>query len=298
MNTNAGLTGRDELKSTLVRALEQWTTPYDIRPDGVYGSVATIQCGGVTLSSNDLDIEFSVPFDDDMEPNEADIIIYNLTDNTIKQLGLNAQITIEAGYEDDTGVIFSGYITKVKTSRDGADRVTQISAMDDIRKHTVESISFSAGTRASYILKALINKTGLPVAVFSPRRDHTYKDAQTVDGDLMEAIHRYATVCGVSVYVNKGKVYARYIKEGDALNFTLSAATGLIDSPSAYTEEISAEDYTETVNGYECSMLLQHRMSAGAIVKLDSLDAQGQYRVCSGEHRFDTYEATTSIKMY
>lgn len=290
--------GKSKARSALVKAFESWTTPYDIRPDGVFGSVATIKSGQVTISSETLDVEFDVPFDDDLEPNEAEIVVYNLSANTIKQLKKNAEISITAGYKGDTGVLFKGYISKVKTAYEGADKVTTISALDDIKDHSIESISYKAGTKASYILESLIKKTGIPVAVFKVRRDHTYKDAETVDGDLMENIKKYATVCGISVYVSKGKIYARYIKEGDNINFNVNVDTGMIDSPSPYTEEVKAEDYKETVDGYEVEMLLQHRMCAGAIVALKSIDANGTYRVCSGKHSFSAFEAVTKIKMY
>lgn len=288
----------NKITSALVKAFDSWKEPYDIRPDGVFGSVATVKTDTVTISSETLDVEFTVPFDDDMEPNEAEIIVYNLSQNTIKQLKKGTAISIEAGYKGDTGVLFKGYISKVKTNREDADKVTTIYAMDDIKDHSIESLSFAANTKASYILKQLIGKTGIPVAVFNPRRDYTYKDSQTVDGDLMENIHQYAEVCGISVYVSKGKIYARHIKEGDNLNFNVSVETGMIGSPSSYEEEITAEDFTDTVNGYEVEMLLQHRMCAGAIVKLTSKDAKGTYRVCSGEHRFSPDEAVTVAKMY
>lgn len=286
------------LTSKLVKAFESWKTPYDIRPNGVFGSVATVKTETVNISSETLDVEFTVPFDDDMEPNEAEIIVYNLSDNTIKHLKKGDEISIEAGYKGDTGVLFKGFITKVKTRHDDEDKVTTIYAMDDIKDHTIESLSYAAGTKASYILKDLIGKTGIPVAVFEPRRDHTYEDSQTVDGDLMENIGQYAEVCGISVYVNRGEIYARYIKEGDNLNFNVSVDTGMIGSPSPYEEEITAEDYTDIVNGYEVEMLLQHRMGAGAIVNLASKHANGTYRVCSGEHRFSPDEAITVAKMY
>lgn len=298
-NSKAVIQSNDNKKrSALVKALETWTTPYDIKPSGVFGSMATVICGDVTISSETLDLEFDVPFDDDMEPNEAEIVVYNLSNNTIKQLKKGAALSIEAGYKGDTGVLFRGYISKVKTAPEGADRVTTIKAMDDIEDHTIESISFAKGTKASYILKTLIKKTGLPVAAFSIRRDHTYKDSQTVDGDLMENVRKYAEVCGISVYVSKGKIYARYIKEGDNLNFDVSSDTGMIGSPASYTEEITAADFNDVVDGYEVEMLLQHRMCAGAIVNLKSKTANGTFRVCSGVHRFSPDEAVTEIKMY
>lgn len=287
-----------KLTSALVKAFETWKEPYDIRPDGVFGSIAIVRTGQVTINSETLDLEFTVPFDDDLEPNEAEIIVYNLSDNTIKQLKKGAEISIEAGYKGDTGILFKGYISKVETKHDAVDKATTIYAMDDIKDHSIESMSFAANSKASYILKTLIEKTGIPVAVFSPRRDYTYKDSQTVDGDLMENIKKYAEVCGISVYVSKGKIYARYIKEGDNLNFDVSVETGMIGSPSDYEEEITAEDYTDTIDGHEVEMLLQHRLYAGAIVKLTSKNATGTFRVCSGEHRFSPDEAVTVAKMY
>ena len=290
--------GKASVKSALVQAFDSWKTPYDIRPDGVFGSIAKVICGDVSISSETLDLEFDVPFDDDMEPNEATITIYNLSDNTIKQLQTGAALSIEAGYTGDTGVLFSGFISKVKTTHEGADKVTTIHAMDDIKDHAMESIAFKKKTKASTILEKLIKKTGIPVAVFKVRRDHTYKDSQTVSGDLMQNIKKYAEVCGISVYVSKGKIYARYIKEGDNISFTVSSDTGMIDSPCAYTEEIKTQEVTETINGFEVEMLLQHRMCAGAIVNLDSRNGKGEYRVCSGTHYFSADEAVTKIKMY
>lgn len=287
-----------KMASSLVKAFETWKTPYDIKPEGVFGSTATIRTGGVTLTSEALDVEFYVPFDDDMEPNEAEIVVYNLSNNTIKQLKKGAAISIEAGYKGDTGVLFNGYISKVKTEYDETDKKTTVYAMDDIKDHSIASMSFAKGTKASYILRTLINKTGIPVAAFKVRRDHTYKDAKTVEGDLMENIKTFAEVCGISVYVSKGQIYARYIKEGDNLNFSVSSDTGMIGSPNSFSEEITAEDYKETVDGYKVEMLLQHRMCAGAIVQLKSKGANGTFRVCKGEHRFSLYECVTIAKMY
>lgn len=290
--------GKSNIRSALVKAFESWAEPYDIKPSGVFGSVAKITSGSVSLSSETLDIEFDVEFDDNLEPNESEIIIYNLSDDTVNQLKKGAAISIEAGYKGDTGVLFNGFISKVSIDYEGADRAVKIKALDDIKSHSIESISFAAGTKASYILKTLIQKTGIPLAVFKIQRDHTYEDSQTVDGDLMKNIKNYAAVCGISAYVSKSKIYARHIKEGDALNFTLSAETGLIGSPKPFTEEVKAEDFTDTINGYEADMLLQYRISAGAIINLKGKHASGTYRVCSGRHSFSGYETITSIKMY
>lgn len=285
-------------KSRWVRALYDVTqTPYNTPPKGVFGSQAKVKCGEVTINSNELDLEFAVPFDDDMIPNEAEIIVYNLTDNTVGKIKKGNSISIEAGYTGDTGVIFNGKVSKVFTKYEGADKATTIKCLDDVTTRKVEDLTFSKGTKASYILKTLLNKTKTPIAVFKVRRDYTYEDEVSVDGDLMENIKKYAEVCGISVYVSKGKIYARYIKDGDNLNFTLEADTGLIGSPEAFEEEQTAEDFKETVKGYKCECLLQHRMTTAGIINLKSRSANGKYRIRSGEHTFNESEAKTTIEV-
>ena len=157
---------------------------------GLYQHSVIIKTGDVTIDNQDLDVEFEIPFDDDTEADEAEIIVYNISDLTIQNIKKDAQISVTAGYGSDTGVIFSGVISKVKTYYSGEDRVTEIYAIDQasLQERELKSISYAKGTTASKILRDLVSQVGLPVAVFSPKRDHTYKDKSTVDGGLMENI--------------------------------------------------------------------------------------------------------------
>ncbi len=293
--------GNPNVRSRLIKAATKGIESlesYDIKPQGVFGSEAKIICGAVTVNSKELDFEFTVMFDDDMEANEAEIIIYNLSDNTKNQFTRNSPISIEAGFKGDTGILFSGYITKVTTKMEEVDRVTTIKCLDDIKDHTITEITYAAGTKASTILKDLLKKTGTPIKEFNMYRDWTYKDEVKVDGDLMENIKKYSEVCGVSTYVSKGYIYSRRLSEGDNLYFTLSEETGLIGAPEEFEEEKTAEDYKDTIKGYTCECLLQHRFAAGGIVTLKSLFANGTYRICSGEHRYNPDECISKIKMY
>lgn len=269
---------------------------YEDIPNGMFGSKAIIKSGNVTLNSDEIDFEFTVPFDDDLEANQVDITVYNLSDNTINNLKRAAEITIEAGYKDDTGVIFVGFIDNVKTGYDDVDKVTTIICWNCAGTETVENITYSENTKASTILKDLISKLKMPIAVFNVRRDWTYTDAVTVDGCLREEIKKYAEVCGISVYANNGSIYARYIKDGDNTNFTVNEDTGLIGSPEHYTEEINAEDYVDEIDGYKCEMLLQHRITTAAIVNLKSRGVQGTFRVRKGEHTYADGEALTTFE--
>ena len=50
---------------------------YEEIPKGMFKSNATIKTGNITLNSDELDFEFTVPFDDDLEANQIDITVYN-----------------------------------------------------------------------------------------------------------------------------------------------------------------------------------------------------------------------------
>ena len=276
-------------------SLQMFTDP----PKGMFGRVAVIESGGVKLNSEELDIEFDVPFDDDTEANEAEITVYNLSKTTIQALKYNNPISITAGYKNDTGVIFRGFISKVTTKVEGRDKITKIYAIDDtdLKERDLVNVSYKSNTKASYILKDLIGKLKLPLAVFSPRRDWVYKEEVNVDGGLMDNIKKYAEVCGISVYINKGKIYARHIWQGDNIYFDVSEETGLIESPEEFEEEVTAEDYKDVVKGYKLKMILQHRMTTAAIVNIKSQNVSGEYRVRSGRHTFNESESITEIEV-
>lgn len=285
--------------SHMVNAMRGWETNVSDsmeKPRGQFGRVVKIQTAGLTLT-NELDISFNVPFDDDTEANEASIEIYNLSKKTIGMLKSDNEISITAGYGNDTGVIFTGVISSVRTRWNGQDKLTTITALDSqkLKERDIESISFKAGVKASYILKTLVSKLGLPIAVFKTRYDKTYPEAVTVSGGLMDNIKQYAEACGVSAYINKRKVFVRHLSDGDNLNFTVTTDTGLIGSPEDFTEEVDNEDYTDTITGVTFEMLLEHRITTASIINLKSRDFSGKYRVRSGCHTCTDSEFYTEV---
>lgn len=283
--------------SRMAIAIQQVAGKINTNPDGLYDQKITLKTGDVTITNDDLDLEFNIPFDDDTEANEAEIIVYNLTDKTINAMKKDAAISIKAGYGKDTGVIFSGYISKKRTRWEDDDKVTTIYAIDKNGKKEKEitSLSFGKGTKASKILKKLVERVGLPVAVFKTKRDHTYKDKVTVDGGLMDNIKKYAQICGVVAYVCKSKIYVCPLTHGTHDMFKLTPDTGLL-SATEFEEEITAEDYTDKVKGLDIEMLLQHKVQTGSIINIESKNYKGDYRVREGSHTYDGSVFKTTVK--
>ena len=275
--------------SRMITAFKKLDEQIQTDIDGQFDCKVKIRCGNAVVSSDDIDIEFDVEFDDNVEADTAEITIYNLTDNTINQFAVNNKITIEAGYGTDTGVIFTGYITKRKSRWEDVDKVMEVRAIDDQNREEieVESISYSAGTKASYILKDLCGRVGLPIAAFNVVRDYEYTDEVSVDGDLFRAIQQYADVCKVSAYICKSKIYVRSLSDGDNTKFVLSSDTGLL-SVEEFEDEVESreEGFTDTIKGFDVEMLGQHRIQTASIITLDSKNYKGTFRVKEGKHRY------------
>lgn len=260
----------------------------------------------ITLKNDDFKITFSVPFDDDMEVNKAEVTVCNLTDSTINKLQRNDVITIEAGYGKDTGIICSGRITDVKNIHNGIDKETTIEITDgpDLSSKSLENKTYANGTKASHILRELANRLNLAIAKFQVPNDVRYTSGYVVDGSITEAMQNVAMHCGVGCYIHKSKLYIRPITSGDDLQFTLSADTGLLGSPEAFSEstEVTEEDLKYVSRsrmkvvygkwyiiekGYKVECLLQHRFQVASIVNLKSKGINARCRVKAGVHSFD-----------
>lgn len=281
----------------------------------MFGRKCVISSNNVKLNNTDFDIEFNVPFDDDLEANVSEIGIYNLTDSTIKKFVRGHKLSINAGYNNDTGVISNAVITSVTTTKDGVDKLTTIKTRDgaDITSKSVKKTTFAKGTKASKILKTLATQTGMSIVKMSLPKDVVYKKGYTVESKLMEEMQTIANHCGASVYINKGSIYIRSITSGDDLRFTLSVDTGLIGSPEPFTEEkeVSEEDlqyisknrmtkkggkYYIITKGYKCKCLLQHRITVGSIVTLKAIGINAKCRVKSGTHSYGS-DFITELEM-
>lgn len=268
---------------------------------GQFGHSVIIKTGVVQISNEYLDVEFEIPFDDDLQANEAKLTFYNLAHNTINRICLKANITVAAGYKnvgEPMSIIFSGFITSKKTVYDGVDKITTVYAVDDMNRteRDVQSISYAKNTKASYMLRDLVGRVHLPVAVFKVARDHVYTDETTIDGGLMENIKRLAKVCGVSAYICKSKIYVRPLNDGDNTRFVLSADTGLL-SVSEFEEEETNDGITDIVKGFEVEMLLQNRIQTASIIDLDSKEYKGRFRVREGTHSYNGSDYITKAKI-
>lgn len=267
----------------------------DTTVNGLYRQHVIFQFDTVTIDSDFLDCEFTVPFDNNTEANEAELTIYNLSYNTTNQMKLGNSVIVKAGYGDDIGVIFTGKISDKQITNEGTDRIITLKAVDGAGLAVCETeISYCEGNTAQAILYDLCKRLGFPIASFRPIRDYTFDRSVHIDGSLMDAIEKYAGICGVSAYVCKGAVYIQPLSSNNADSFSLSVETGLLQVEE-YEKDKKNGEFEDTVRGWELEMLLNHRIQTGTRIDLTSGRANGSYYVQEGEHGYDGMDMITKV---
>lgn len=238
--------------------------------------------GDLKFNNTDLDIEFEVPFDDDLEPNISEITIYNLSESTRNKLKRGEAISINAGYVEDKGLILNGRINSISTTPLGADRATVIKVLDTYPFNVTKTLqrSYKGKIKADAILKDLTKALGLKVAVLKLPTNKVYDKGFSINGEVFKKIQDIANDCGASAYISRQQTYIRPITEGDNHRFILSPDTGLIGSPEYFENERKGV----IVKGYKAKSLLQHRMNTASIIELQSIVTKSKVRVKKGKH--------------
>lgn len=245
-----------------------------------FGRVVEVILNDRVFSMADFNVEGTIPFDNDPIPNEAEIRIWNLSDDSINRIKCGDAALVNAGYKGDVGTILQGFISKVLTRWEGMDRVTTVYILDsdDISSRKVTDVAYAEGTLASYILREMAAQLGLPVAQMDLNQDYRYEDGYTASGEVTKVIQDIAADCGTSAYVNRGKLYIRNLRIGADDVFSLSASTGLIGSPEQWEDE----DFS----GFNLVSQLQYRITTASVIDLSCRQFAGRVHVRSGTHKF------------
>lgn len=277
-----------------------------------FGQTAQLNIANdIAIKSDELTIDFEVKFDDDVNPNESTIEIYNLSASTISKITRNDKVTLSAGYKSDgSGVILDSRVSSVRTRREGVDKVTLITAidgpnLDGIRlpeqaettgKGKKKKVKFTRkktygkNVRASHIIRDLASLLSVAIGKIKLVKDVIYAKGYTVNGKVVEELDKLARACGVSFFINKQRLYICSLAEASSsTTFELSSDTGMIGSPEPYENDKE--------KGYKVKMLLQHRITTAALITIKSRTANGKFRVRRGKHSRKGSDHVTEIEV-
>lgn len=241
-----------------------------------------------------FNIEFNVPFSISQDPDIADIELINITDDSIAAINSKAYVILNAGYKGDFGSILVGNVEEISTRWSGVDKITKIKVSDggiEWREARVNK-TYQSGTTAKYIMQDLASILGLEVGEIEPAEDLTYKLGKTINGKVNAALKQLAADTKSKMYISKDKLYIRKDGKGTETGFLLNSNTGLINSPERLVEE---DDRGNSVVKYNIECLLNHKISADSVIKVESRAVNGYLRVESGVHMHNGTDFITEI---
>lgn len=261
-----------------------------------YNRQAEIIIGNRSFHSDKFDFEFEVEFDDTPNLNHASVTLYNLSHNTIRSIQKDMPIIINAGYEGDVGGIFVGSIYNSHSVRRGVDRETTIKAVDAAEQRGKLRVnrSYKSGTRASQIIADLCSLTGVSIGALSLPEDVQYRSGKNLNGYIITLLKEIANDCGAKFNINKGLAYFTGPNEGQDVQFLFNRDRGLIGSPEPFVEE---DEGGNEIRGYNVEALLNHRLNADAIITIESMTANGKYRVRKGTHIYSLDQMVTEMEV-
>lgn len=259
--------------------------------------------GDVEATAND--IAFEVKKNRKIEPNTADISVWNLNpDNRSKFEGFpkGTPVDLEAGYEGNVGRIFLGTLRtattkragkqgfeQIETTRDGPDLITKIGAGDGEKQLTTKFVSITAGpaTPVSTILREIVkglevdqgNLDTVAAALELRRVGRYFEQGAVFEGPAKRELKRLADSAGLDVSIQDGQLLL--LDKGQPLvtatAILLSPNHGLVGSPTLDNE-----------GNVTATALMQPDIFPGRIVTIQSERVTGAFVCEQVSHRGDT----------
>lgn len=249
-----------------------------------------------TYSANVYEVEllrfsFKVTKNLRKEPNTASIIVTNLSEQTRAELqGKVLRVALQAGYGDDTAVIFLGDSRDVDHDQKGADWETKIECGDGERglRHGRVSDSFKAGTPVASVVRKFADSMGVDVrfaaGFLSELTGKQYVSGYAAHGRASRELDRVLKGLGYEWSIQDNQL--QILKPGAStteLAVELTPETGLIGSPAMSSPEKKGQKPV-----IRARSLLQPGIRPGRRVVIRSSAHDGVFRVTKVTHTGDT----------
>lgn len=223
-------------------------------------------------------------------PNTLALDVWNLEPDLIREItaGKKLSVAINAGYKDNTSLIYLGETRHGIPERDGADVVVHLSSGDGEKEIQKARLVVPVGPKMqpSVVLPNIVKALGLKagntaaaVAKLAKNQKVVYPIATVLDGNAWSALVDFCDAIDCEVSVQSGAV--QILPKGEALDeraFILGEGSGLEGSPAA--------DYDGTIN-FTCKMIAGIRPAVR--VQLESEFVTGLYRIEECNYIGDTF---------
>ncbi|MBR3972993.1 MAG: hypothetical protein IKJ99_03435 [Oscillospiraceae bacterium] len=231
-----------------------------------------------------LHISFSIQKSDTETQNSGKVSIWNLNNEHLSVLNKkDCALSLRAGYGTRLSLIFAGIISFVSTTMDGADRVTEIEAIDnrvEIRD-TYVSVSYRGKVNSKTIMDDVAAQMGVAVTYSYNAKFVDLPNGFSYVGQAKNIMNKICKCCGLKWSIQNGVMQVK--RPGDVMKkevYLLNAESGLIGSPARVV--VSPEEATEeSVLGWDVEYLLNGAIHVDDYVKLETAAVTGYFRVYS-----------------
>lgn len=260
---------------------------------GVAGEVGFTIGEPTPPHNSPLHISFSIERTDSQTLNTSKITIWNLSQKHINTLMRdNCQIILNAGYGNGMPCIFKGTVTNAVTELDGADRATEIEAVDGFAevKDTYITLSYRGSVDTHTLIEACAENLGMSVVYSSSAvvkaKQTKLSSGYSEVGSAKNVLTKVCTLAGLRWTIQNGVLQVQ--KTGESVSnavHRISPETGLIGVPKKiYNSAVtSGEDTGSTLQdslfGYEVVYFMNGNINVNDLVKLESRIVTGVFRV-------------------
>ena len=259
---------------------------------------ATLQIGPLKYNMNDgFYFDFEVPFYDSDQLITASFTVYNLNPTSRQGIVKNQVVILNAGYEDDEGVLFVGQVASCSHKQNGVEwqtKITATAALDQWLNKKVNK-TYVEGTTAEAIVRDLLNMFALEIGVFQLAENVVYPRGRVCSGKLKDVLQEIVTrECKSRLLIRANQVIINNPADGVNKGYLLTPASGLLfqsDDSDVTTVEApqnkgaSAETKAAAKKTWKRTCLLNYRLGPGDIVQIQSRDLNGKYQIISGVHK-------------
>lgn len=260
---------------------------------------ATLQLGTSQFSMKDLNFSFEVAFEDNVQLCKARVTVYNLSPATRNQIRQGMQIIINAGYEEDMGVIFVGEVDKANHEKQAVDWLTKIEATASLKTWVTADINktYKQHTRAKDIVPDLLNIFGVEVNICELAEDKEYPRGRVCKGKLANVLQEIVVSdCKSRLLIRNNQIIINDPADGMRNGYLLSPATGLLRAAvdkdetapvTALETKKEPEARKEAAAKMSCECLLNHHFGVADEIKVQSEKLNGNFVIIRGTHKGD-----------
>lgn len=240
-------------------------------------------------SEQQLRVVFHVKRDQSSVPNSATLEIYNLSEQTRSKFEKDGFVSIEAGYVDNTRILFEGALDRLSETFTGVDRTTYIEALDGGVEWQTKRISKSFGKDSDIkdVIRAAADATGYGLGnlekvladTMFPEGVSQFNRGIVLSGRASEEFEKLMRFAGLTWSVQNSEIQVLTPSDANTeKGVLLNSTAGLIGSP----EIGDGGSITAT-------SLLQGSLMPGKMVRVESRSVNGLFKVQSVEHSGDTW---------